>query len=318
MGQYVLRRGLATAVMLWVIATILFFFVHLLPGDVAEIILGGGEFFQPTEEQIEALRRQLGLDRPLHQQYLEYIAGLLRGDMGQSFLTGRPVAADLWLRFGRTLQLVLPAIALASLLGVALGVAAATRRGRWLDGFFSALGVLGHSLPTFVVGNLLILAFSLRWRLLPSSGFIEFTTDPVASIKHMVLPLITLVVSRIGSIMRMTRMSMVEQLGADYVRTARAKGLTERKIVYRHVLKNASIPVVTVIGLQLGSLVAGGMVVEAVFNWPGLSTILLRAVTNRDYPLIQGSVLFIATVYTVTTFLTDITYAYLNPRIRYA
>lgn len=318
MGRFVLRRILSTVVMLWVVATILFFFIHLLPGDPAMMILGGSETFQPTQAQLDRVRTQLGLDRPILEQYGRYMLGLLRGDMGLSFLTGRPVAEDLSLRFFRTLQLVLPAIILSSVTGVLMGVWAARTKSRVVDLLLSTVGLLGHSLPTFVVGYLLVLVFAIQWGWLPSSGYIEFDRDPARSIALMVLPVLTLAVGRMGTTMRMTRMAMADQASMDYSRTARAKGVAERTIAYRHQLKNAALPVVTVIGLQLGGMFAGAVIVEALFNWPGLNRMLLSAVTNRDYPLIQGAVLLTSAIYMIVTLLTDITYSALNPRIRYA
>lgn len=318
MGRYVLRRILSTIVMLWVVATILFFFIHLLPGDPAMMILGGSEDFQPTPAQLERVRSQLGLDRPVLVQYVDYMVGMARGDLGVSFLTGRSVAEDLSLRFFRTLQLVLPAIVLASVAGVLMGVWAARTKSRAVDLLLSTIGLLGHSLPTFVVGNLLVLLFAIHWGLLPSSGYVEFSRDPGRSIAYMVLPVLALASGRMGTTMRMTRMAMADQASMDYSRTARAKGVSERKIAYRHQLKNAALPVVTVIGLQLGGMFAGAVIVEALFNWPGLNRMLISAVTNRDYPLIQGAVLLTSAIYMIVTLLTDITYSVLNPRIRYA
>lgn len=307
-----------TVLMVLAVATLLFAFIHLIPGDPAEVILGSSETNHPSPEQIAMVRQKLGLDRPLTEQYLSYMGGLARGDMGVSFLTGRSVALDLRIRFMRTLVLVVPAILISSVAGVLLGVLAALKRGRWADSFLSTLGLVGHSLPSFVIANLLVLVFSIQWKLLPSSGFVEFSQDPKRFISYMILPVLAMAVGRIGSTMRMTRMSMVEQLLSDYVRTARAKGLTERVVVYRHVLRNALLPVVTVIGLQLGAMFAGAMIVEQIFNWPGLNRLLLNAITNRDYPLIQGAVMLTSTIFMLTNLATDLTYAWLNPRIRYS
>lgn len=317
MKRYLVRRTGMTVVLIWLVASVLFLFIHLIPGDPAEVILGGSDRYTPTKEQIETVRQQLGLDRPLHEQYLEYTGRLLRGDMGTSFLTGRPVATDLWLRFGRTLQLVVPSIILASVMGILLGILASQLRGTWLDGFLSAVGLLGHSLPAFVVGNLLVLVVSIHFDLLPSSGFYEMSLNPWRSISYTILPVLTLALGRMGSTMRMTRTAMVEQSNQDYVRTARAKGLAERVVVYRHILRNAMLPVVTVIGLQLGAMFAGAIVVESVFNWPGLNGMLLKAVTNRDYPLIQGSVFITSIIFILINLATDLCYGFLNPRVRY-
>lgn len=317
MGIYVLKRILSTVLMVWVVATILFLFVHMIPGDPAVMILGGSETFQPSEAQLQKVREDLGLDKPLHIQYGTYIANLVQGDMGASFLTKRPVATELSSRFWRTVQLVLPALIIAAILGVLLGVWAAKSESRIFDAFLNMFALLGHSVPSFVIASLLVLLFAIQLKILPSSGYIEWGRDSTAALKFMVLPVMTLVLGRVGSIMRMTRMSMKEEAGADYSRTARAKGVSERSVTFRHQLKNAALPVVTIIGLQMGGMFAGAVIIESVFNWPGLNRMLLTAVTNRDYPLLQGSVLLTSAVYMFVTLLTDLTYSVLNPRIRY-
>ena len=288
MRFYIAQRLVLSVVMLWVVATGLFLFVHLLPGDPAQVILGGSEVFQPSPEQLALVRERLGLDKPLLEQYLNYIGGLLRGDLGVSFLTSRPVATELGLRFVRTLMLVIPSLLLSSLIGIVIGVAAARARGRWVDGVLSSIGLLGHSLPVFVVGSVLVLFFSIQNKLLPSSGYVDFDTDPNHFFSYLVLPVTALTIGRVATTMRMTRTAMVEHLLRDYVRTARAKGLSERIVTYRHVFRNAMLPVVTVIGLQAGNLFTGALVVEAIFNWPGLNSLLIRALGDRDYPLILG------------------------------
>lgn len=316
MTRYLARRISLSLLMLWVVATVLFLFVHLLPGDPAMIILGGEES-NPSPEQIETVRRKLGLDRPLHEQYLSYFGGLLHGDLGESFLTGRPVALDLRLRFGRTLQLVGPALILASLLGVLVGMLAANSRGRWPDGLLSSIGLAGYSMPSFVVGSLLVLVISIWLGWLPSSGYVEFGRSPGRFLAYLILPVTALAIRRMAATMRMTRMSMIEQYMMDYVRTARAKGLREWLVIYRHVLRNALIPVVTVIGLQLGNMFAGAMIVENLFNWPGLNRMLLKAMNNRDYPMILGGVLLTSTIFVLINLFTDLTYAIIDPRIRH-
>lgn len=317
MARYAIRRCVSSLVLVWLIATIVFLFIHVLPGDPVDVILGGSETRQPTPAQIEAVRQHLGLDRPLRVQYAEYLGGIVRGDFGESFLSGRPVILDLRLRLGRTLQLILPAILLSAAFGITLGVLAAAVRGGWRDGLLSAIGLLGHSLPAFVTGNLLVLLVAIQLQLLPSSGFVPFTTDPGRFLSHIALPLATLTLGGMGPIMRMARTTMIEQMGQDYARTARAKGLGNRAVTFRHVLRNALLPVVTVIGLQVGSSFAGTVLVETVFNWPGLSTFLLTAVNNRDYPVIQSTILLTSILFIAVNLITDLSYALLDPRIRY-
>lgn len=317
MTQYILRRLVVGALLIWVVGTLVFLFVHILPGDPAQIILGGSETRQPTPEEIEAVRERLGLNEPLVHQYITFLTSTLQGDLGTSFANGRSVSQDLLLRLGRTLQLILPAVVLSAVIGIFLGVFSANHRGKWVDTLTSAIGLAGHSLPSFVTGTLLVLLFAVTFNVLPSSGYVEPTVSPQRFLQYIALPLATLTLGGMGPVMRMTRMTMVEQSGMDYARTARAKGLAERRVVYRHVLRNALVPVVTVIGLQLGSRFAGTVLVETIFNWPGISSYLIGAVTNRDYPVIQGTMLVIAAIFVLINLITDVMYAIVDPRIRH-
>jgi len=317
MSSYLLRRLGLTLAQLLVVSTLLFFFIHLLPGDPAGVILGSSDLHQPSREQLDAVRRQLGLERSILVQYVGYLGGLMRGDLGTSFLTGRPVALDLGLRFGRTAQLVIPSIILSSLIGIVLGVLAARSRGRWQDAALTTAGIVGHSLPVFVTGNLMVLLFAIYLGWLPSSGFTEFTGDARAAIAYMIMPVTALAIGRAAATMRMTRTTVVEQLTLDYVRTARSKGLAERVVLYRHVVRNALIPVIAVVGLQMGLMFSGAIVVEAIFNWPGMGSLLLKSIGGRDYPVIQGAILLTSTIFVLVNLCTDLVYAYLNPQIRY-
>jgi peptide/nickel transport system permease protein len=313
---FLVRRLLITAVLIWVVTTVVFLFVRLLPGDPAMAILGAGESFQPTEAQLTTVRQRLGLDRPVHEQYASYLGGLVRGDLGDSLTSGRPVSLDLRLRLGRTLQLMVPALLLSSLVGIAIGVLAARARGRLLDPVLSLIGLVGFSVPVFVIGNVMVLILAIQLEWLPSSGFVEFTQDPLRSIRYMVMPTLALALAPLAVTMRMTRTTVVEELGLDYVRTARAKGLRERVLVYRHVLKNAMLPILAVIGLQVGAAFSGSVIVEYVFNWPGIGRLLLQAIDSRDYPVIQGTVLLLSTLFVIVNLVTDLSYAYMNPRLR--
>jgi peptide/nickel transport system permease protein len=315
-GAFLVRRLLITLVLIWLVTTVVFMFVRLLPGDPASAILGTSESFQPTEAQLNTVRQRLGLDRPLHEQYATYLSGLVRGDLGQSLTSGRDVTLDLRLRLGRTLQLMVPALLLSSLLGIAVGVLAARARGRLLDPILSVIGLVGFSVPVFVVGNVMVLILALELEWLPSSGYIDFTQDPMRSLRYMVMPTIALALAPLAVTMRMTRTTVVEELGLDYVRTARAKGLRERVVVNRHVLKNAMLPILAVIGLQVGAAFSGSVIVEYVFNWPGIGRLLLQAIDSRDYPVIQGTVLLLSTLFVLVNLVTDISYAYVNPRLR--
>lgn len=318
MTAYLARRIALSLFLLWVVATMLFFFVHILPGDPADVILGSSDQFVPSAEQLARVRTELGLDQPLLVQYTRYMAKVVRGDLGRSLLNQRPVALDLRIRLTRTVQLIIPAILLSTLTGVALGILAARARGTLTDVLLSTLALTGFSLPAFVTGNLLVLAFALNLRWLPSSGYTDFAADPMRWLSYAALPLIALSLGPMATTMRMTRTAVIEQLNQDYVRTARSKGLTESRVVYRHVLKNALLPVVTVVGLQLGAMFAGSVVVEYVFNWPGMSSLLIRSIGSRDYPVIQGTFLLSSTIFVTINLLTDLSYSVLNPRLRYA
>lgn len=311
-----MRRLLITLVLIWLVTTVVFMFVRLLPGDPASAILGTSESFQPTEAQLNTVRQRLGLDRPLHEQYATYLSGLVRGDLGQSLTSGRDVSLDLRLRLGRTLQLMVPALLLSSLLGIAIGVLAARARGRLLDPILSVIGLVGFSVPVFVVGNVMVLILALELEWLPSSGYIDFTQDPMRSLRYMAMPTIALALAPLAVTMRMTRTTVVEELGLDYVRTARAKGLREGIVLNRHVLKNAMLPILAVIGLQVGAAFSGSVIVEYVFNWPGIGRLLLQAIDSRDYPVIQGTVLLLSTLFVLVNLVTDVSYAYVNPRLR--
>jgi peptide/nickel transport system permease protein len=302
--------------LLFVVATFLFFSIHLLPGDPALLILGG-DSAQPTPEQIATIRLRLGLDRSLPVQYVTWLGRVIRGDLGTSLLDDRSVAVDLANRLPRTLQLVVPAMLLAVAMGVPLGVFAARRRGRLADPAASALALLGFSVPVFVIGMLLVAAFSLALGWLPPTGYVPFKENPWEFLRHLILPVAALSVAPMATTMRMTRSSFLEQSSLEYVRTARAKGLTERTVARRHVLRNALMPVVTVVGLQIGSMFAGAVLVEYIFTWPGLNTLLLNSLSTRDYPMIQGVVLLAAALFVGVNFVTDLCYAIVNPRIRY-
>lgn len=318
MTGFLLRRIGMSVLLLWIIATMLFFFIHILPGDPAEIILGGSDSFIPSQAQLERVREQLGLNRPILVQYAEYLSGLFRGNLGHSFVNGRPVALDVGLRLTRTTQLIIPAIVLSSIIGILIGVIAARSRSRLVDFGLTATALVGFSLPSFVTGYLLVLAFSLGLGWLPASGYTDLGANPLGWLRYATLPIIALSLGPIASTMRMTRTSVMEHLNQDYVRTARAIGASERSVTYRHVLRNALLPVVTIIGLQFGGMFAGSVVIESVFNWPGLSTLLVRSVGARDYPVILGALLISSVIFLTVNLLTDIMYAVLNPKLRHA
>jgi len=316
MWKYLFRRLGASVALLLVVATILFFSIHLLPGDPVLLILGG-DAAQPTPEQIAMVRAKLGLDKPLWLQYLSWLQRVSQGDLGRSLVDDRPVTRDLANRLPRTLQLVIPATLLSTAVGVSLGMFAARRRGRLADPIASSTALMGFSMPVFVVGMLLVALFSITLGWLPPTGYVPFGEDPAGFLRHLILPALALSAAPTAITMRMTRSSFLEQSALDYVRTARAKGLPEPAVAWRHVLRNALLPVVTVVGLQIGGMFAGAVLVEYIFSWPGLNTLLLNSISTRDYPIIQGVVLLAAVLFVFVNLATDLCYALVNPRIRY-
>jgi peptide/nickel transport system permease protein len=310
---YVARRVLAIVPVVFGISVLVFLLVHLIPGDVAQILLGT----QATDQQIETLRRTFGLDRPLPIQYLDWLSHVLRGDFGVSFRTNRPVLPDLVSRFGVTLQLTLVSMIVALVVAIPLGVASAANRGRGSDAVARVLALLGLSIPNFWLGTLLILFVSLVLHWLPPVGFVSLLDNPWQAIQTLILPSVALGTAVAAFIMRLVRSSLLEVLRQDYVRTARAKGLRDRTVLYRHALKNAFIPVLTVIGVQVGYLLGGAVIIESIFSLPGMGRFLLDSISNRDYSIVQGGVLFIALIFSLVNLSVDLLYGWLDPRIRY-
>ena len=305
MGSFLLRRLLLTLPVIWIVVTLVFALIHIVPGDPVAQMLGEGA----TVIEVDQLRQDLGLDRPVFEQYVSYMSGLVRGDLGTSFRNQEPVATSIARRYPATIQLAVAAIFFAILIATPLGVIAAVRRGTATDrsiGFFTLIGV---SLPPFVLGPMLILLFSIELGWLPVSGR--------ESLAHLILPAITLGGAMAAITTRMVRSSMLEEIHQDYVRTARAKGLTERAVMFRHALRNGLIPVLTVIGLQLGVLLTGTVITELIFSWPGLGQLTIQAIRARDYSLVQGCILAIALTYILVNLVTDAFYSVVDPRIRH-
>ncbi|MHB8301288.1 MAG: ABC transporter permease [Acidobacteriaceae bacterium] len=300
----VLKRLLLLLPVLWVVVSLIFFLVHLVPGDPVEQMLGEGA----TASDIGALRHAYGLDVPLGTQYVLYWKGVLRGNLGRSIRLNLPVTKLILSRYPYTLELAIPAILLAVLLSLPAGIASARHRGRWQDRGLSVVSLFGVSFPSFTLGPILILLFGIVLGWLPVSG--------TGGWRHFVLPTITMGTALASILTRMVRTSMLEELGQDYIRTARAKGLSERSVVYRHALPNAMIPLLTVLGLQFGTLLAGAIVTETIFSWPGLGRLTISAISNRDYPLVQGCILAIGLTYILVNLVTDALYVVVNPRIR--
>jgi peptide/nickel transport system permease protein len=325
---YIARRSVATAGVLLGVTLLVFLMLHLTPGDPVAIMIGGqGGYADP--QMVENLRRQLGLDRPLYEQYLRFLANALRGNLGRSIRSDAPVVDEVLSRFPATAELAIAALILSTAIGVGAGVVSAVRQYSVLD-YASMVGALvGASLPVFWLGLMLMLLFAVTLPILPVSGrgapFVEavgavFRGDAsllIRSLRHLALPAVALGLSRAAVVARLTRSSMLEVLRQDYVRTARSKGLPERAVINQHALRNALVPVVTVIGLQFGFLLGGAVIAEAVFAWPGVGRLAVDSILARDYPVVQGCVLLVASVFVILNLAVDLLYGYLNPRIRF-
>ena len=288
----------------WAVVTLVFLLIHIVPGDPVRNSLGENA----TEQQMDDLRHKLGLDLPLTQQYVNYWKGLVRGDFGQSLVSSEDVFAKIISRYPATMELAFAGLVVAILIAIPLGVTAGTNQGKLIDNVASVVSLLGISAPGFVLGPLMVYVFAVKLNWLPVGGRDGFET--------LILPALTLGAALAAILTRMVRSSVIEELGEDYVRTARAKGLSERQVIYKHVLKNGLIPVVTVLGLQFGVLLAGAIITETIFSWPGLGRMTVDAINARDYPVVQGCILMIALTYIVANVLTDFTYRLLDPRIK--
>ncbi|OFV95997.1 MAG: peptide ABC transporter [Acidobacteria bacterium RIFCSPLOWO2_12_FULL_54_10] len=304
LAQFLGARLLYSVPVIFLVVSLVFFLIHMVPGDPVQQMLGEGA----RAADVEQLRHDLGLDRPLAEQYIAYWKGLARGDLGRSFRFNSPVAGTILARYPSTIKLSLAALLVALILAIPAGVQAAVYRGQWKDRLLGFLSLLGLSFPSFALGPVLILIFSIHLGWLPVSGS--------GSLLHLVLPSLTLGGALAAILTRMTRASMLEELQQDYVRTARAKGLSEQSVRYRHALRNGLLPVVTLVGLQLGALLTGAMVTEVIFSWPGIGRLTLQAINSRDYPLVQGCFLAIAITYIFVNLLTDLIYTLVDPRIR--
>ncbi|HSH70763.1 MAG TPA: nickel ABC transporter permease [Deferrisomatales bacterium] len=298
------RRLLSLLPTVFGVVTLVFAFLHAVPGDPVEVMLG--ETARPADKEL--LRTELGLDRPLLEQYTGYLGGLAHGDLGRSFAYRKPVREVIAARLPATLQLAGWALVVAVAIAFPLGVLAAVHKGRWLDRGSLVASLVGISMPNFWLGPLLILAFSVHLRWFPVSGREGWSS--------VVLPAITLGTALAAILSRMLRSSLVEVLRAEYLQAARARGVSEAKVVWVHALRNAALPVITIVGLQLGSLLSGAVITEAVFAWPGVGTLLLSAIQGRDYPLVQGCVLVISLGYVAANLLADLAYRWADPRVR--
>lgn len=297
-------RLLYTLPVLWLVVSVVFLLIHIVPGDPIQTMLGEGA----ASADIEAARHAYGLDVPIGTQYVNYWKGVLHGRLGRSIRLNQDVSQVIWQRYPFTIRLTLASLVFALILALPAGIRSAQRRDRWDDRLLSFVSLLGLSFPNFALGPILILFFAIGLGLLPVSG--------AGTWAHLVLPAITLGGALAAILTRMIRTAMLEELGQDYIRTARAKGLPEQTVVYKHALRNAMIPVLTVLGLQFGALLAGAIVTETIFSWPGIGRLTISAISNRDYFLVQGCILAIGLTYIVVNLCTDLLYSAINPRIR--
>ncbi|MGB3492664.1 MAG: ABC transporter permease [Elainellaceae cyanobacterium] len=335
MGRYIFRRLLNLIPVLLGISLLVFLFLHLIPGDPAVVLLGD----RATPDQVEVLRERLGLNRPLPLQYLEFLGSLLRLDFGRSIFTGFPIIEEIKIRWPATFELSIAAMAIALIIGIPAGVIAAVKRNSIIDNLTMSGSLLGVSMPVYWLGLLLVYLFAVNLKWLPPSGRlgtdIGFDFEPITgfyvldtllqgdialfqdALAHLVLPALTLSTIPLAIVARITRSTMLDVLGQDYIRTARAKGVLERWVIFKHALKNAMLPVVTIIGLEFGTLLGGAILTETIFAWPGIGKWIYEGILARDYPVVQGGVIFVATAFVLINLLVDISYAFLDPRIQH-
>jgi peptide/nickel transport system permease protein len=313
MKRYIAKRLWSLVPVMFIVATLVFFLVHLTPGDPASVILGP----DAPQEAVAELRARLGLDKPLPVQFVRWFGQVLQGDLGESIFLRRPVTQAIVERLEPTLLLAGLATLFAVIIGIPTGVLAAVHRNTWLDRLFMSVAVFGVSMPNFWLALNLIFLFALALALLPVSGYVPLRDDPLMTLRFMLLPAFSLGFPQSALIARMTRGSMLDVLSQDYVKTARAKGLSERLVIYKHALKNTMITVITVIGIILAITLSGSVVIETIFGLPGVGRLIINSVLRRDYPVIQGTVLFIAASYVLVNLIIDVLYVYLDPRIKY-
>jgi peptide/nickel transport system permease protein len=313
MQRYIARRLLQAIPTVLLASVVIFLMIYLIPGDPASTILGPNAF----PDQVAALRAEMGLDQPLPVQYLIWLSRVLRGDLGESFINGFPVAELLLRRLAATVQLTVAALLVAVVLAFAVSLVSVMYRGRLVSRLAMIWLGLSYAVPTFWLGVLLIIVFSVQLNLLPPTGYESIVENPGEAWRYLLMPALTLGVYTSSVLARFLRSALLEVIGQDYIRTAQAKGLPERRVFLRHALKNALIPVVTVLGVQFGTLLGGAVVTEAVFDWPGVGQMLLYAIRVRDYTVVQGTVLFLVVVFVLLNLVTDIAYGVIDPRIRY-
>ncbi len=312
MFTYILRRLLFMIPVALIVCFLTFMLLHLIPGDPARVLLGE----EATPATVAALQHQLGLDKPIPVQFALWFGQALHGNLGDSITLQQPVGQALLQRVPVTLELGLISLAFSLLLAIPLGVLTATHRNSWVDWLVNVSSLLGTAIPVFVLALVLILIFAVSLRIFPPGGYTPFPDDPVANIHEMILPVIALSIGAVAVNLRQIRSSMLEVMQQDYVRTARAKGLSERRVQYVHALRNSLLPVLTIVGLQIGSILGGAVLIETIFLWPGVGKLAVDSIFSKDYPVVQGVVLMVAFSYMLANLLVDISYVFLDPRIR--
>ncbi|WP_282941113.1 ABC transporter permease [Paenibacillus sp. RC67] len=313
MAVYILKRLLTLVPIVIGISILVFIILHLVPGDPVLVMLGTSA----TDENVKVLREQLGLNQSLVMQYLHWVGGLLQGDFGKSVQTGAEILPEIIKRFSITLQLTVLASAIGWIIAIPIGMLTAVKSGSFVDGVGRIVALLGISVPNFAIGTVLLLICSLYFHWFPPMDFSNLWDDPVVSLQKLVLPAITMGIVMSAGVMRMTRSAFMETLGKDFIRTARAKGNDEWTVLFKHALRNSAIPIVTIAGMQLGYLLGGSVIVEALFSIPGIGQYILDGIHLRDYPVVQGGVLFVAIVFVLVNLLVDLIYSIIDPRIKY-
>lgn len=313
MTQYLVRRILFIIPVALIVSFMAFMVIHLIPGDPARVLLGE----TATPENVAALTKQLGLDKPIPVQFVIWFGQALHGDLGQSIILDQPVLQSIIQRLPVTAELGIVALLYSLVIAIPLGIYSATHRDTWIDRLVNVISLIGTAIPGFVLGLLLILVFGVSIRLFPPGGYTAFSDDPLKNIQDLILPVITLGTGAVTGNMRQIRASMIEALNQDYIRTARSKGLSERRVSYVHALRNAILPVLTIVGIQVGSILAGSVIVETIFLWPGIGQLALSSILAKDYPIVQGVVLLSALSYMAANLLVDVGYVILDPRIRF-
>ncbi|MEX2536832.1 MAG: ABC transporter permease [Trueperaceae bacterium] len=316
MTSYIVRRLIDLAFVLFGVSVLVFLIIRLIPGDAVAIMLGANTDITP--ERVAALRRSLGLDLPIWEQYGQWIAGVVQGDLGRSIWTGRSVTGEIMARLPVTLEITFLALLFALLASFPLGVAAAQARGSASDAAVRVVSIIGLTLPSFWVGVLMLYFVSLYLPSWSTIGYVPFSDDPLGNLSRMVLPVIAVSLPMIAGLSRILRSSLLEVLRLDYIRTARAKGVSGHSQLYKHALRNALIPVITVIGVQVGYLLSGVVVIEQVFAIPGLGRLVIGAINERNYPLVQGIILVVTGVFVLVNLLVDLAYAWIDPRVEYS